>query len=144
MGHWVLSAILASLVSQSVPSDPLLIVPDAAVLKIDELGLYRFGLAYRGLPERDFPAGWAGPFDEQTGVACQPVGIQNGRQAFDALSVAKGHRNHLPGVSHSASQGPSSDTDRGDSTPCRWCGQVRRRDFSDLGRLAKTAGDQPF
>ena len=82
MGHWMLPVILASLASQAEASDPLLIVPDAAVLKLDELGLYRVGLAYRGKTERDFPTGWSGPFDEQTGVACQPVGVQNGKQAL--------------------------------------------------------------
>ena len=62
--------------------DPLLIVPDTAVLKLDDLGLYRVGFAYRGMPEREFPTGWSGAFDEQTGVACLPVGVQNDRQAL--------------------------------------------------------------
>ena len=82
MGHWFLPIFLASWLSQGVANDAFLIVPDAAVLKLDDMGLYRIGLEYRGQPERDFPAGWSGPFDEQTGVACQPVGAQNGRQAL--------------------------------------------------------------
>ena len=82
MGHWFLSTILATVVSQGVAKDPLLIVPDTAVLKLDDLGLYRVGLAYRGMPELDFPIGWSGPFDEPTGLACLPVGVQNGRQAL--------------------------------------------------------------
>ncbi len=82
MGHWILAVLFASLASQGEASDPLLIVPDAAVLKLDELGLYRVGLAYRGKAEREFPTGWSGPFDEQTGVACQPLSVQNGRQAL--------------------------------------------------------------
>ena len=67
MGYWFLSTILATVVSQGVAKDPLLYVPDAAVLKLDDLGLYRVGLAYRGMPERDFPIGWSGPFDEPPG-----------------------------------------------------------------------------
>ena len=74
MGHCFLTAILATLVCQGAAVDSLRIVPDAAVLKLDDLGLYRVGLAYRGQPERDFPTGWSGPFDEQTGLACQPAG----------------------------------------------------------------------
>ena len=81
MGCWILPAILAFL-APSAAGDPLLIVPDAPVLKLDDLGLYRVGIAYRGTADRNFPAGWSGPFDEQTGLACQPVGIQNGRQAL--------------------------------------------------------------
>jgi hypothetical protein len=58
------------------------IVPDAAVMKLDELGLYSAGYAYRGQPERRFPIGWTGFFEEKTGVACEPYGVQNGKQVF--------------------------------------------------------------
>ena len=82
MGHCFLTAILTTLVCQGAAVDSLRIVPDAAVLKLDDLGLYRVGLAYRGQPEHEMPTGWSGPFDEQTGLACQPAGVQNGRQAL--------------------------------------------------------------
>ena len=82
MGHCFLTLLLACLTSQAQASDRLLIVPDAAVLKLDDMGLYRVGLVYRGQSEHDFPTGWSGPFDEATGVACQPVGVQNGKQAL--------------------------------------------------------------
>ncbi len=62
--------------------DPVLIRPDSAILKLDELGLYRIGLAYRGRPEEEFPLGWSGPFEERTGVACQFLGTIHGRGAL--------------------------------------------------------------
>lgn len=59
--------------------DPVLFRPDSAILKLDELGLYRIGLAYRGRQQEEFPIGWSGPFDERTGVACQGLGTIRGR-----------------------------------------------------------------
>jgi len=82
MSHFVLPLIAFSTMFQPAANDPLLIVPDAAVLKLDDLGLYRIGVAYRGRPEREFPTGWQGPFDDATGLACQPLGKQNGREAL--------------------------------------------------------------
>jgi hypothetical protein len=58
------------------------LVPDAPVMRLDEIGLYEVGYAYRGRPEVQFPLGWSGFFEEQTGVACQPAGLQNGLAAF--------------------------------------------------------------
>ena len=89
MGHWFLTVILTTLVCQGAAVDSLRIVPDAAMLKLDDLGLYRVGLAYRGQPERELPAGWSGPFDEQTGLACQPAGVQNG-QTGDCCCIVPG------------------------------------------------------
>jgi hypothetical protein len=57
------------------------IVPDAPVLRLDELGLYRIGYAYTGQPERELPVGWSGEFDDATGVTYREVGIQDGRAA---------------------------------------------------------------
>ena len=122
MGHWFLAVILASLVSQGEAKDSLRIVPDASVLKLDDLGLYRVGLVYRGRPEHDFPIGWSGPFDEATGVACLPVGVQNGKQAPPAaLSVAQRHGSRIPGVSHPASPRTSSTAAWGYGDPRGWC-----------------------
>lgn len=59
-----------------------LITPDAPVLNLDELGVYAVGYAYRGQAEQQFPLGWSGFFDDQTGVACEPFGAQNGQRAF--------------------------------------------------------------
>ncbi len=58
------------------------IVPDAPVMELDELGVYSVGYARPGEVEREFPPGWAGFFEEQTGVACEPFGAQNGKTAF--------------------------------------------------------------
>ncbi|MGO9915032.1 MAG: hypothetical protein ACLQIB_10005, partial [Isosphaeraceae bacterium] len=82
MGHFVLPLIAISAMVQPAVDDPLLIVPDAAMLRFDDLGLYRVGVAFRGRPDREFPRGWQGPFDDATGLACQPVGKQNGREAW--------------------------------------------------------------
>lgn len=57
-------------------------LPDAPVMNLDEIGLYTVGYAYRGQPERLFPAGWSGYFEGRAGVACQPAGLVNGKQAF--------------------------------------------------------------
>ncbi len=58
------------------------VLPDASVMRLDEIGLYTVGYAYRGQEERLFPTGWSGPFEERAGVACQPAGVVNGKQAF--------------------------------------------------------------
>jgi hypothetical protein len=59
-----------------------LITPDALVMKLDDIGLYAVGYAYRGQKETAFPVGWSGDFDDRTGIACRPAGEQNGRRAF--------------------------------------------------------------
>lgn len=58
------------------------ITPDSAVMKLDEIGLYSVGWQYRGKAEQRFPDGWSGFFEEATGVACMPMGEQDGKQAF--------------------------------------------------------------
>jgi hypothetical protein len=58
------------------------IVPDRAVMNLDELGLYAVGYAYRGAGDVRFPDGWSGPFDDQTGIALEPAGVQNGKAAM--------------------------------------------------------------
>ena len=59
-----------------------LIAPDAAILHLDEIGLYTVGYQYRGQKEKYFPVGWSGGFDPVTGVALQPAGEQNGTPAL--------------------------------------------------------------
>lgn len=102
MGHGFFPLILASLMSQVASTDRLVVVPDASVIKLDDLGLYRVGLVYRGQPEHEFPTGWSGPFDEATGVACQPVGVQNGKRCFCCTVLVQRHGARIPGVSDSA------------------------------------------
>ena len=82
MSHALLPLIVTLSMLPPAGDDPLLFAPDAARLNLDELGLYRIGIAYRGQAEREFPHGWQGPFDETTGLACEPQGNQNGRQAL--------------------------------------------------------------
>jgi len=60
----------------------IVIVPDMPVMKLDELGQYEIGYAYRGQAEQQFSPGWTGFFEEHTGVACMPTGVQNGKAAF--------------------------------------------------------------
>jgi len=56
--------------------------PDSGVMKLDEIGLYAVGYAYRGKTDVLFPVGWQGHFDESTGVCCEPAGLQDGKSAF--------------------------------------------------------------
>ncbi|RYX80804.1 hypothetical protein EON83_27005 [bacterium] len=58
------------------------IVPDARVLQLDDLGLYQLSYQRRDQAEQFFPVGWTGYFDDVTGVACQPAAEQNGRRAW--------------------------------------------------------------
>jgi len=66
------------------------LVPDAAVMSLDDLKVYDVGYAYRGQPERRFPLGWSGNFEKRTGVACQDLGRQSGRRAFLLLVPWRG------------------------------------------------------
>lgn len=58
------------------------IVPDRKIMRLDELGVYQVGFAYRGKPEQHFPLGWAGSSDDVTGVAFTPTASENGRRSF--------------------------------------------------------------
>lgn len=78
-----LAAALGSVASCISPALAASIVhPDASVMKFDEIGLYSVGYTYRGRQTKRFPEGWSGFFEEKTGVACLPAGVQNGKQAF--------------------------------------------------------------
>ncbi|HEX2950948.1 MAG TPA: hypothetical protein VHV83_15500, partial [Armatimonadota bacterium] len=59
-----------------------IIVPDNPVMQLDELGIYEVGYAYRGQPQQQFPVGWTGNFESNTGMACMSAGRQNGKDAF--------------------------------------------------------------
>ena len=59
-----------------------LILPDADAVRLDEIGLYAVGYQYRRQAEKRFPDGWSGGFEEHTGVALEPAGEANGREAF--------------------------------------------------------------
>jgi len=65
----------------SATAQPLLI-PDLPVMKLDEVGVYAVGYAYRGQAEQQFSTGWSGFFEARTGVACGPFGLQNGKDVF--------------------------------------------------------------
>jgi len=64
-----------------VSAQPALI-PDAPVIKLDEISLYAIGYQYRGKEAKSFPMGWSGMFEEKTGIACLPIGVQNGKDGF--------------------------------------------------------------
>lgn len=74
---FVAAAIMASAAAQH-PA----ITPDASVMRLDEVGLYRVGYRYRGQPEQELAYGWSGHFHEPTGVSCLPFGRHSGREAF--------------------------------------------------------------
>jgi hypothetical protein len=58
------------------------VTPDSPSVDLDEVGVYAIGYAYRGQPEQQFPLGWSEFFEDRTGVACEPFGMQAGRPAF--------------------------------------------------------------
>lgn len=62
--------------------EPPVIIPDASVIALDDIGLYSVGYAYRNQPEQSFPLGWNGQFDERTGVTCQEWGLLDGKQSL--------------------------------------------------------------
>ena len=62
--------------------EPPVIIPDASVIALDDIGLYSVGYAYRDQPEQSFPLGWNGHFDERTGVTCQEWGLLDGKQSL--------------------------------------------------------------
>jgi len=84
MKHWWqiilgLALVLASAASAEIREPAPLIEPDAGLLRLDDIGMYAVGYAYRGQPEQSFPKGWSGGFDDVTGVALQSGAVQNGR-----------------------------------------------------------------
>ena len=49
---------------------------------LDDIGVYNVTYQYYGGSSGKMPVGWVSYFDDTTGVACMPFGIQNGKQAF--------------------------------------------------------------
>jgi len=71
-----LSAIATGAVSAPV------LVPDAAVMRLDDIASYEIGYVLRGKPEKQFPLGWSGDFEASTGVACKSAGVVAGKHAW--------------------------------------------------------------
>ena len=73
---------------EGLPANPVkaraaaLMRPDRAVMRLDELGLFRVGLRRDGSDEQEMPVGWVGHFDEETGISCQAFGEQGTRRAW--------------------------------------------------------------
>ena len=61
-----------------------MIAPDRPDLRLDDLGLYGAGVRLRGdTADTPLPAGWVGPLGSGPhGMACQPAGAVNGREAW--------------------------------------------------------------
>lgn len=78
---WTLET-LGAFVALASPASYPAVVPDTSAFRLDEIGLYRVGYAYRGKEPREMPYGWHGHFDDATGVSCLPYGEQFGRKAF--------------------------------------------------------------
>jgi hypothetical protein len=79
------SVLLAGLLfpAFAAPSSVLAPVPPlGAVTSFDEIGTYHVGVIYRNGSEIDKPDGWVGDFDDQSGIACMSMGMQNGRHAW--------------------------------------------------------------
>ena len=66
-------ACLLLLCATAVCGRELAFAPAAAVVRLDEVGLYEIGYAYRGQPEHQLAPGWGGAMDEATGVTLEPV-----------------------------------------------------------------------
>lgn len=49
---------------------------------LDEIGLYKVSYRYDDGHTGQMPVGWRGFFTEDTGIACEPFGSQNGKKAF--------------------------------------------------------------
>ncbi len=85
LGLLVLAAALAMapppLRAQNRATAPLF-APDAAVVALDDIGLYAAGYNFRGQGEEELAPGWSGSFDPKSGVALQSGIEQNGRKAF--------------------------------------------------------------
>jgi hypothetical protein len=84
-GRWALipaTTVLVTLSAASAADRAPIIRPDSGVMKLDEIGLYAVGYAYRGKTDVLFPVGWQGDFEESTGVCCEPAASQDGKSAF--------------------------------------------------------------
>jgi len=73
-------ALLAGLLAGPAAAQPV-INPDAAVMNLEELGVYAVGYAYSGQPEQQFPLGWTGT-DGTSGASYSFWGEQQGRAAY--------------------------------------------------------------
>ena len=52
------------------------------VTRLDDVGLYAVTYRYDDGRTGAMPLGWAGPFTDDTGIACEPAGVQDGRDTF--------------------------------------------------------------
>ena len=60
---------------------PAVTIP-GGVTHLDDIGLYTVTYHYDDGQVGVMPVGWTGPFTDQTGIACEPIGVQNGRSSF--------------------------------------------------------------
>ncbi|CEK15878.1 DUF5696 domain-containing protein [Chthonomonas calidirosea] len=65
----------------SVPADLVVSLPTGTT-SLDEIGLYQVSYRYDDGHSGTMPIGWSGFFTEDTGIACEPFGDQNGKKAF--------------------------------------------------------------
>ena len=70
------------------------VVPDVrlagGITALEDVGIY--GVSYRYTDGRTgaMPVGWTGDFEETTGIACRPFGMQNGKRAFMLHPIWRG------------------------------------------------------
>ena len=82
MRHYLPIFIVAlAVLTVSAEARPV-ILPDSQLIKLDDIGLYEVGYAYRGQNEQYMPEGWTGLFPDDTGIGCQSAGMQSGKQAW--------------------------------------------------------------
>lgn len=64
------------------PSPDLVVSLSGGVTSLDDIGLYQVSYRYDDGRTGIMPIGWSGFFTEDTGIACEPFGTQNGQTAF--------------------------------------------------------------
>lgn len=80
---WFATALLAIFLNAAtaLPADTSVSVPPGETL-LQDIGLYRVGWQSYGQEPGEMPIGWAGHFDPETGISCQPWGRVLGRDAL--------------------------------------------------------------
>ena len=73
--------LLPALSHAQAPTPPGVTLP-GGVTRLDDVGLYAVTYRYDDGRTGAMPVGWTGPFTDTTGIACQPLGVQDGREAF--------------------------------------------------------------
>lgn len=78
----LLGLCLLPAVGHAQDTAPPAVTLPGGVTRLDDVGLYAVTYRYDDGRTGAMPVGWAGPFTEDTGIACEPAGVQDGRDTF--------------------------------------------------------------